>query len=65
MLLGHAILEVLEHSASSNHLLHGVAAIIAQVQATNTFATEHDRFVYTMRVLQGGILGSGLVSTTW
>ncbi len=28
-----------------------------------TFETEHDRFVYTMRVLQGGILGSGIVRT--
>ena len=27
-------------------------AIIAQISATHKFATEHDRFVYTMRELQ-------------
>lgn len=36
-------------------------AIIAQIQATKTFPSEHERFVYTMRVLQGGILASGLM----
>lgn len=35
-------------------------SIIAQVKANNTFPTEHDRFVYTMRELQGGIIGSAV-----
>ena len=29
-------------------------AIIAQIKASHTFASEHDRFVYTMRELQVG-----------
>ncbi|PNW70367.1 hypothetical protein CHLRE_17g716800v5 [Chlamydomonas reinhardtii] len=36
-------------------------SIIAIIKATNTFETEHDRFVYTMRELQGSIMGSGLL----
>ncbi|KAI8476384.1 MAG: permease family-domain-containing protein [Monoraphidium minutum] len=36
-------------------------AITAQIKATMLFASEHDRFIYTMRVVSGGIIGSGLI----
>ncbi|KAG2437949.1 hypothetical protein HXX76_005564 [Chlamydomonas incerta] len=36
-------------------------SIIAIIAATNKFETEHDRFLYTMRELQGSIMGSSLL----
>lgn len=38
-----------------------VLAIAAQIKATHTFASDHDRFLFTMREVQGGIIGSGLI----
>ncbi|KAL4459050.1 hypothetical protein ABPG75_013915 [Micractinium tetrahymenae] len=39
-----------------------VLAVAAQIQASQTFETGHDRFLYTMRTLQGGIIGSALIA---
>ncbi|GLI64856.1 hypothetical protein VaNZ11_008241 [Volvox africanus] len=36
-------------------------SIIAIIKSTMEFRSEHDRFVYTMRELQGSIIGSSLV----
>ncbi|GLC33094.1 hypothetical protein PLESTB_000371000 [Pleodorina starrii] len=36
-------------------------SIIAVIAATRSFPSEHDRFVYTMRELQGSIIGSSLI----
>ncbi|KAF8056380.1 NAT1 [Scenedesmus sp. PABB004] len=36
-------------------------AVAGQIKATQTFASEHDRFLFTMREVQGGIIGSGLI----
>ncbi|GIL76348.1 hypothetical protein Vretifemale_5964 [Volvox reticuliferus] len=36
-------------------------SIIAIIKSTMEFPSEHDRFVYTMRELQGSIIGSSLV----
>ncbi|KAI7844268.1 hypothetical protein COHA_002066 [Chlorella ohadii] len=42
--------------------LSPVLTIAAGIQATQTFSSDHDRFLYTMRVLQGGIIGSALIA---
>lgn len=39
-----------------------VLAITASIQASMTFENEHERFLYTMRTLQGGIIGSALIA---
>ncbi|GBF96299.1 nucleobase-ascorbate transporter-like [Raphidocelis subcapitata] len=36
-------------------------AVTAHVKATMQFASEHERFHYSMRVVSGGIIGSGLI----
>lgn len=42
--------------------LSPVLTIAAGIQNTMSFASDHDRFLYTMRVLQGGIIGSALIA---
>lgn len=39
-----------------------VLALTAQIQVANTFEGEHERFLYTMRVVQGGVIGSALIA---
>lgn len=36
-------------------------AITGHIKATMKFPSEHERFLYTMRVVSGGIIGSGLI----
>lgn len=36
-------------------------AITGQIKASMTFPSEHARFLYTMRVVSGGVIGSGLI----
>ncbi|EFN51042.1 hypothetical protein CHLNCDRAFT_141545 [Chlorella variabilis] len=39
-----------------------VFALAASIQGSMTFDSDHDRFIYTMRELQGGIIGSALIA---
>eukprot|EP00878_Enallax_costatus_P034925 GHUV01038874.1.p1 GENE.GHUV01038874.1~~GHUV01038874.1.p1 ORF type:complete len:186 (+),score=4.15 GHUV01038874.1:191-748(+) len=38
-----------------------IVAIAGQIKATQTFANDHECFLVTMREVQGGIIGSGLI----
>ncbi|WIA39456.1 hypothetical protein OEZ86_005555 [Tetradesmus obliquus] len=48
------------HSAAFAYV-NPTLAVAAHIKATQAFASEHERFLYTMREVQGGVIGSGLI----